>query len=150
MSQILDAMRRPDDLYFDDASQIRMDIGLKGRVALIGDACLCPSLLAGQGAALAVGAAYILAGELKACGGDHMAAFHQYQERLSQFIASNSRRRRSLARGLLRPHNRACSSATSSPAWHRGRWWHVGWEVGCWPTISTCRSIAETASAARP
>ena len=87
-SQILDAMRRADDLYFDDASQIRMGHWSQGRVALIGDACFCPSLLAGQGAALAMGAAYILAGELKACGGDHAPAFHQYQERLSQFIGS--------------------------------------------------------------
>ena len=43
---ILDALDRADDLYFDRVSQIRMDAWSRGRVALVGDAAYCVSLLA--------------------------------------------------------------------------------------------------------
>ena len=56
-------------------------------MALIGDAAFCVSLLGGQGSALAMVAAYILAGELKRANGDHRAAFAKYEERLHSFIA---------------------------------------------------------------
>ncbi len=48
---VLDAMESADDLYFDSVSQIRLDKWSRGRIALVGDAAYCPSLLAGQGAA---------------------------------------------------------------------------------------------------
>ena len=59
----------------------------QGRVALVGDAAFCVSLLGGQGSALAITAAYILAGELKRANGDHQAAFAGYQARLGTLIA---------------------------------------------------------------
>jgi 2-polyprenyl-6-methoxyphenol hydroxylase-like FAD-dependent oxidoreductase len=63
--QILDALDSTNDLYFDRVSQIRMG-AQKGswtrwRVTLVGDAAFCVSLLAGQGLALAMVGAYILA-----------------------------------------------------------------------------------------
>lgn len=61
---ILAAMDRADDLYFDRVSQIRMDHWSRGAVTLVGDAAFAPSLLAGQGSALAMIGAYVLAGEL--------------------------------------------------------------------------------------
>jgi 2-polyprenyl-6-methoxyphenol hydroxylase-like FAD-dependent oxidoreductase len=67
-------METCSDLYFDSVSQIRMDTWAQGRVALIGDACFCPSLLAGQGSALSMTGAYVLAGELKKAGGDYHIA----------------------------------------------------------------------------
>ncbi len=85
--QILAAMETVQDLYFDRVSQIRMERWTKGRLGLVGDAAFCPSLLAGQGAALAMVSAYVLAGELKVAGGDHTRAFNRYQERLGAFIA---------------------------------------------------------------
>ena len=57
-------MDSTDEVYFDRVSQIQMDTWSQGRVGLIGDAAFSPSLLAGQGAALAMTAAYVLAGEL--------------------------------------------------------------------------------------
>ena len=45
---------RPTRFYFDAVSQIRMPSWTRGRVALVGDAAACPSLLAGQGSALAM------------------------------------------------------------------------------------------------
>lgn len=83
---ILDAMDRSSDLYFDRVSQIRMDRWTKGRVALIGDAASCPSLLAGQGSALAIIEAYVLAGELASHWPDFGKAFSRYEELLQSFL----------------------------------------------------------------
>jgi 2-polyprenyl-6-methoxyphenol hydroxylase-like FAD-dependent oxidoreductase len=83
---ILDAMKSSSDLFFDAVSQVRMDRWSDGRVALLGDACFCPSLLAGQGSALAMGGAYVLAAELQAAGGDYAVAFRNYQQRFKPFI----------------------------------------------------------------
>jgi 2-polyprenyl-6-methoxyphenol hydroxylase-like FAD-dependent oxidoreductase len=85
--QILEALAGGEGLYMDRVSQIHMDRWAQGRVALVGDAAFCVSLLGGQGSALAMVAAYILAGELKTAHGDHVAAFAHYQERLGAFIA---------------------------------------------------------------
>jgi 2-polyprenyl-6-methoxyphenol hydroxylase-like FAD-dependent oxidoreductase len=88
--QILDALDDCDDLYFDRISQIRMDpqqgLWTRGRVTLIGDAAFCVSLLAGQGSALAMIAAYILAGELHRSGGDYAGAFGRYQDLFGPFV----------------------------------------------------------------
>jgi 2-polyprenyl-6-methoxyphenol hydroxylase-like FAD-dependent oxidoreductase len=83
---ILDAMDRSDDLYFDRVSQIRMDRWTQGRIALIGDAASCPSLLAGQGSALAIIQAYVLAGELASHWPDVGKAFVRYEELLQAFL----------------------------------------------------------------
>ncbi|MCA9791011.1 MAG: FAD-dependent monooxygenase, partial [Candidatus Eremiobacteraeota bacterium] len=68
----LDQTRR---IYFDRVSQIRMDDWSLGRVALVGDAAACASLLAGEGSGLAMLEAYVLAGELMSAKGDHKTAF---------------------------------------------------------------------------
>jgi 2-polyprenyl-6-methoxyphenol hydroxylase-like FAD-dependent oxidoreductase len=83
---ILAALPGVRDYYFDRASQIRMERWTKGRTALVGDAAACVSLLAGEGAGLAMAEAYVLAGELRTCRGDHAAAFARYQERLMSFL----------------------------------------------------------------
>ena len=84
--RILAAMESAGELYFDRVSQIRMDGWAKGRTALIGDAAACVSLLAGEGTGLAMAEAYVLAGELHACGADHVAAFARYQDALMPFL----------------------------------------------------------------
>jgi 2-polyprenyl-6-methoxyphenol hydroxylase-like FAD-dependent oxidoreductase len=89
--QILAAMESCNDLYFDRVSQIRMDEWSQGRVGLIGDAAFCPSLFAGQGAALAMVAAYVLAGELSRMGSQPQEAFERYEERLHPFIADKQK-----------------------------------------------------------
>jgi 2-polyprenyl-6-methoxyphenol hydroxylase-like FAD-dependent oxidoreductase len=87
---VLGALARADELYFDRVSQIRMEpapaLWTRGRVALLGDAAFCVSLLAGQGSALAMIAAYILAGELHRAEGDHSAAFARYEQRFGTFV----------------------------------------------------------------
>ncbi len=84
----LGELDRARDLYFDRVSQIRMERWSKDRVALVGDAAFCPSLMAGQGSALAMTAAYVLAGELARAGGRRAEAFARYEELLRPFIAA--------------------------------------------------------------
>jgi 2-polyprenyl-6-methoxyphenol hydroxylase-like FAD-dependent oxidoreductase len=83
---ILEELHRTDELYFDRVSQITMARWSAGRVALIGDAAFCVSLLAGQGSALAMISAYVLAGELANAGGRHEEAFNKYEALLRAYI----------------------------------------------------------------
>ncbi len=88
--QILDALDSAGDFYFDRVSQIRMGmrqgLWMQGRTTLVGDAASCISLLGGQGSALAMVAAYILAGELHRCNGDYSEAFRRYQNLFGPFV----------------------------------------------------------------
>ena len=84
--RILDALERAPELYFDRVSQIRMNNWSRGRVALVGDAAFCVSLMAGQGSALAMTAAYVLAGELANAGGRYDEAFARYETLLRPYI----------------------------------------------------------------
>jgi 2-polyprenyl-6-methoxyphenol hydroxylase-like FAD-dependent oxidoreductase len=86
--RILAELERTQELYFDRVSQIRLDSWSRGRVALVGDAAFCVSLMAGQGAALAMTAAYVLAGELAKAGGRHEEAFARYEALLRAYIVS--------------------------------------------------------------
>lgn len=106
-ARILDAMDRSSDLYFDRVSQIRMGpeersrglsntasphgLWTRGRVALIGDAAFCVSLLAGQGSALAMIAAYVLAGELHRAKGSYAEAFARYESLFGPFVAAKQK-----------------------------------------------------------
>jgi 2-polyprenyl-6-methoxyphenol hydroxylase-like FAD-dependent oxidoreductase len=89
--RILAAMVEVDGVYFDRVSQIRLDRWTTGRTALVGDAAACVSLLAGEGTGLAMTEAYVLAGELAQCGGDHRAAFSRYETRLMPFLRQKQR-----------------------------------------------------------
>ena len=93
--QILDALDRAQELYVDRVSQIRMNRWTKGRVALVGDAAYAPSLLAGQGSALAIIGAYVLAGEL-ARAENPLDAFARYEALLQPFL----RRKQDAAKGF--------------------------------------------------
>jgi 2-polyprenyl-6-methoxyphenol hydroxylase-like FAD-dependent oxidoreductase len=86
LDEILAAMDSADDLYFDAVAQVRLPHWSRGRVALLGDAAYCASLLAGQGSAFAMAGAHVLAHELAAARGDHRAAFAAYERRFTPFI----------------------------------------------------------------
>lgn len=88
MPQILESMPRAKTFYFDRVSQIRMPRWSSGRIVLVGDAAACVSLLAGQGAALAMVEAYVLAAALANANGDHVEAFAQYERDLAPFLVS--------------------------------------------------------------
>jgi 2-polyprenyl-6-methoxyphenol hydroxylase-like FAD-dependent oxidoreductase len=63
----------------------------QGRVALLGDACGCLTLLAGQGSHMAMAGAYVLARELTRYGGDYAAAFAAYQALLKPAVDKRQR-----------------------------------------------------------
>ncbi len=99
--EVLAALEGATDLYFDRVSQISMPHWHKGHVALAGDACACPSLLAGEGSAMAMAEAYTLAGELHAAGGDHLQAFRRYEERLHPYADRKQRAARGFASSFV-------------------------------------------------
>jgi 2-polyprenyl-6-methoxyphenol hydroxylase-like FAD-dependent oxidoreductase len=84
---ILEAMATSPTFYFDSVSQVRMPSWTCGRVALVGDAAAAPSLLAGQGSALAMVESYVLAAALAGCD-NHREAFARYEQRLGRFLRS--------------------------------------------------------------
>ncbi|MGB7099551.1 MAG: FAD-binding domain [Xanthobacteraceae bacterium] len=97
--QIMAELDFCDDLYFDSVSQIRMDSWSRDHVALVGDAAFCPSLLAGQGSALAIIAAYVLAGELGAA--DRVqTAFLRYEQLLQPFMIRKQKAAERFARSF--------------------------------------------------
>ncbi|MBI1353737.1 MAG: FAD-binding domain [Acidobacteria bacterium] len=84
--RILEALRGAEDIYFDRVSQIVMPQWTKGRTALVGDAAAAVSLLAGEGAGLAMVESYVLAGELSQCEGDIAPALRRYEQQLMPFL----------------------------------------------------------------
>jgi len=107
--QILDALDTTTDVYFDRVSQIRMPpsngLWTRGRVTLVGDAASCVSLLAGQGTALAMTGAYILAGELHRTGGNAAEACDRYQRLFGPFVAKKQRAAQRFA-GVFAPKSK--------------------------------------------
>jgi len=93
---ILSALEKTDGIYFDSISQVRMDGWTKSRVALVGDAAACPSLIAGEGAGLALAEAYVLAGEIHAHGADLDSALKHYQRRIAPYATRKQRYAQSL------------------------------------------------------
>jgi 2-polyprenyl-6-methoxyphenol hydroxylase-like FAD-dependent oxidoreductase len=102
--RILAAMDDVTGIYFDRVSQIRMDRWTRRRIALVGDAAACVSLLAGEGTGLAIAEAYVLAGELRRYRGDHAAAFGRYQERMMPLLERQAAVRSEI-RFLVRTEN---------------------------------------------
>ncbi|MEE3066519.1 MAG: FAD-binding domain [Actinomycetota bacterium] len=95
--EILHMLERASDVYYDRASQIVLDHWSDGRVALIGDAAAAVSLLAGEGAGLAMVQAYVLAGELNRAGANHQSAFRRYERQLRPIVEARQRSARGFA-----------------------------------------------------
>jgi 2-polyprenyl-6-methoxyphenol hydroxylase-like FAD-dependent oxidoreductase len=89
--EILARMDTVDDVYFDGVSQIHLERWSQDRVALLGDAAACVSLLAGEGTGLAMVEAYVLAGELSRSGEDVVTALAAYEARLRAFVRDKQR-----------------------------------------------------------
>ena len=79
--------RLSDDtfIFWDNVTQIEMPRWYDNRVALIGDAAHCPTLVSGQGASMAMAGAYFLADALTKTG-NHTEAFQTVDERLRPHI----------------------------------------------------------------
>jgi 2-polyprenyl-6-methoxyphenol hydroxylase-like FAD-dependent oxidoreductase len=102
--ELLDRLDR-SSLYFDEVSQIALPGWSRGPVVLVGDAAYCVSLVAGQGASMAMAGAYILADELARSGGDLAAGLSAYEKRLRPRVEAIQASARRLA-GWFVPANR--------------------------------------------
>ncbi len=94
IGDVLRAHNENVPVFFDSATQIAMPQWHRGRVALIGDACGCLTLLAGQGSHMAMAGGYVLAEKL-AQHENHNDAFSAYQEFLKPHV---DKRRKDAAR----------------------------------------------------
>jgi 2-polyprenyl-6-methoxyphenol hydroxylase-like FAD-dependent oxidoreductase len=89
------------NFYYDQVSQIELDEWSKGPVVLLGDACQAVSLMAGQGASMAMGSAWVLADELRKAKGNPAEAAKKYHQRLQSEIRDIQRTGRTSARWLV-------------------------------------------------
>ncbi len=97
--ELLRRSERAAEIYFDEVSQVELPGWSRGRVVLVGDACQCVSLLAGQGASMAMAGGYVLAEEL--AQGDVAAALARYELRLRPAIERQQRAGRGIARWFV-------------------------------------------------
>lgn len=78
--KIINQAEEEKDLFFDEVSQIKVKGSWhKGRVALVGDAAYCLTLLSGQGVSMAMTGAYVLAKKLTQHQDNHTKAFEAYE-----------------------------------------------------------------------
>jgi len=102
---ILATLNDVNEVYFDTVSQIRMNEWSRGRVALLGDAAACVSLLAGEGCGLGMTEAYVLAGELHSARGEYTEAFRKYERLLRPLIDRKQKAARKFG-GAFAPRTR--------------------------------------------
>jgi 2-polyprenyl-6-methoxyphenol hydroxylase-like FAD-dependent oxidoreductase len=98
---MLKAYRAKEPIYFDSLTQIAMPDWHRGRVALVGDACGCLTLLAGQGSHMAMAGAYVIARELARHDGDHASAFTAYQAMLKPAVTKRQKDAAVMARYFI-------------------------------------------------
>ena len=89
--KILNDFPNTEPNFFDSATQIVMPSWSKERIALLGDACACLTLLAGQGSHMAMAEAYVLAQELERHGDDYPSAFAAYERILKPATVKKQR-----------------------------------------------------------
>ncbi len=89
-----------DAIYMDTVTQIKMPEWVNGRVALVGDACGCMTLISGQGASMALGSAYILAEALHQYD-DFATAFRVYEHQIRPEIETRQEKARDFAKAFV-------------------------------------------------
>ncbi len=94
-----------DDFYFGPMSQVHASTWSQGRIVLLGDAAFCPTPFTGAGTALALVAAYVLAGEIKRCN-DHSQAFADYETLVRPYVEASQRRLNPRRIRLMHPKSR--------------------------------------------
>ncbi|HVU09871.1 MAG TPA: FAD-dependent monooxygenase [Phototrophicaceae bacterium] len=87
----------PDtSIFMDTVTQIEMPRWSCNRVALVGDAAYCLTLISGEGTSMAMAGAYFLAEELRR-NADHHTAFQRYDQRLRPHIEQKQKKARKFA-----------------------------------------------------
>jgi 2-polyprenyl-6-methoxyphenol hydroxylase-like FAD-dependent oxidoreductase len=99
-SQLLDDAPDPDAIFLDTVTQIQMPTWHLGRIALVGDACGCPTLISGQGASIAMGGAYVLAKALREAD-DYQEAFRTYERLVQPYVEERQKNARDFAKSFV-------------------------------------------------
>jgi 2-polyprenyl-6-methoxyphenol hydroxylase-like FAD-dependent oxidoreductase len=99
---LLAAADRTPDLYYDVVAQVELPRWSMGHAVLVGDAGYAVSLLAGQGASLAIGGAYLLA-EALATGGDIATGLAQFEAALAPEVRRQQAAGRRMADWFVPP-----------------------------------------------
>jgi len=82
----------PDHPFYDSVDQVTVPHWSRGRTVLVGDSCQAVSLMAGQGASIAVFAAEVLGRELTGIPANKITdALKSYQQRLGPTVAAKQR-----------------------------------------------------------
>ncbi|MFQ5970733.1 MAG: FAD-dependent monooxygenase [Alphaproteobacteria bacterium] len=97
---LLACLPADEHVYFDTVSQVVLDRWSRGRVTLVGDACQAVSLLAGQGASMAMGGAWALAAELREAGSIE-DALARYEARVKPAIERKQKAGRRMAKWFV-------------------------------------------------
>jgi 2-polyprenyl-6-methoxyphenol hydroxylase-like FAD-dependent oxidoreductase len=103
--ELLESLPPEGEIYFDAVAQVVIPRWSDRRVVLLGDACQAVSLLAGQGASMAMGAAWALATEIEH-GGAMADVLARYEGRVRPAIMRKQKAGRSVA-GWFVPRTRA-------------------------------------------
>jgi len=90
----------PGEIYYDQVAQIELPEWSRGRVVFAGDACQAVSLLAGQGASLAIAGGVLLAEKITS-GLEPDAAFAAYAEEWMPVVADKQLAGRRAASSFL-------------------------------------------------
>lgn len=98
--KVLEHCPQPDELYYDQVAQIEIPEWTHQRVTLLGDSCQAVSLLAGQGASLAIAGAHLL-GEQLATARSVDEALAEYQRQWSPVVRQTQRVARTGAQWFL-------------------------------------------------
>lgn len=93
------------EIYFDEVSQIEMPGWSHSSVVLVGDACQCVSLAAGQGASLAMAGGYLLAREIAKSPENIALALSQYEQEMKPAVWKKQRAGRRVVKWFF-PDNR--------------------------------------------
>lgn len=102
IDEALEKCPDPEQLYYDQVAQVELPVWSRGRVVFAGDACQAVSLLAGQGASLAIAGGVLLAEKLVS-DSELSAAFAEYEDEWMPVVAEKQAAGRRAASGFL-PH----------------------------------------------
>ncbi len=103
--RIIADLHTVDDFYFGPMSQVHASTWSQGRIVLLGDAAFCPTPFTGAGTALALVAAYVLAGEIKRSD-DHSRAFADYETLVRPYVEASQRMLNPRRIRLMHPKSR--------------------------------------------
>jgi 2-polyprenyl-6-methoxyphenol hydroxylase-like FAD-dependent oxidoreductase len=95
-TDLLNSLPAETPIFMDTVTQIEMPLWSSNRVALIGDAAYCLTLISGEGTSMAMAGAYFLAEELRQ-NADHHIAFQRYEQHLRPYIEQKQKKARKFA-----------------------------------------------------